>query len=207
MLHHFLLPCCYRYCLPFSSTTYTYHGLDYERPPLDTTEVIFHPSVTVTKESVVHVSHSVFYGCDRLSTTVRNNLSKVCYSTRTSVTPQTAQNALLPTELNLPPRLTINKWQHCISYVPILTLLEIASVRICNWPQKLPIRRTRKEWLLFSVFVGMTLLSWMTGTFLLWWYGGTIACLPRLKWTRRESVNDHAWLWRNVFETVCPQPT
>ena len=61
----------------------------------------------ILPESVVHVSHSVFYGCDRLSTTVRNNLSKVCYST--SVTPQTVQNALLPTELNLPPRLTINK--------------------------------------------------------------------------------------------------
>ena len=28
-------------------------------------------------------------------------------------------------------------------------------------------------------------------TFLRWWFGGTIACLPWPKWTRSESVNDH----------------
>ena len=39
-----------------------------------------------------HFGNWVFRGCDRLSTTVRNNLSKVCYST--SVNPQTIQECI-----------------------------------------------------------------------------------------------------------------
>ena len=101
------------------------------------------------------------------------------------------KNAFIHTELNSPPRLTMRKCWHCIFYVPILMLLKIASVPICNWLQKLPIRRTLKEWLLFSIFVGMTLMYWRTWAFLRWWYGGTIACLPKLKRARSESVNDH----------------
>ena len=34
----------------FTSTVYTFHGLDYEQAPRDTTEVTFHPSVTETSE-------------------------------------------------------------------------------------------------------------------------------------------------------------
>jgi len=34
----------------FTSTVYTYHGLEYERAPKDTTEIIFHPSVTIIKK-------------------------------------------------------------------------------------------------------------------------------------------------------------
>jgi len=101
------------------------------------------------------------------------------------------KNAFKSTELNSLRRLTVNKWRHCIFYAPILTLLKIVSVPIYNWLQKLPIRRTLKEWLLFSIFVGMTLIYWRTGTFLRWWYGGTTACLPWSKRAKRESVNDH----------------
>ena len=160
----------------FTSTVYTYYGLLHEKAPLDTTKVIFHPSVTRIKEyafngcnslervtipdtitriekmafcncfslrflrlstnlqfigtmafancksieavflpptvrciddmafygctslrfcmpdRIEHVGIKVFVGCNRLSTTVRNNLSKVCYST--SVTPQMIQECI-----------------------------------------------------------------------------------------------------------------
>jgi len=161
----------------FTSTVYTYWGLDRERPPEDTTEVIIHPSVTRIKgfafrgsrslvrvtipdtvthiegyafqacnslrfirlstnlvfigrqafyncklmeavflpptvtqvdeqafrtctslrfcilpDTIEHIGNGVFKRCDRLSTTVRNNLSKVCYST--SVTPQMIQECI-----------------------------------------------------------------------------------------------------------------
>jgi len=162
----------------FTSTVYTYHALDREEAPRDTTKVIFHPSVTtiqadaffccyalervtipdtVTRienyafnrceslrfirlsvnlefigwaafngcesleavflpptvthigdyafrdctslrffhvpESIDHLGNDIFYGCDQLvSTTVSNNLSKVCYST--SVDPQSIQECI-----------------------------------------------------------------------------------------------------------------
>jgi len=161
----------------FASTIYTYHGLDDEKAPLDTTKVIFHPSVTTIQrrafnccgslvqitipdnitrieymtfsycrslrfiqlprnlefigdqafdmcysleavflpptvthigneaffactslrffnlaEAIPRIGNKVFQGCDRLSTTVRHNLSKVCYST--SVNPQTIQECI-----------------------------------------------------------------------------------------------------------------
>jgi len=43
-------------------------------------------------DSIEHQGDDVFDGCDRLSTTVSNNLSKVCYST--SVNPQTIQECI-----------------------------------------------------------------------------------------------------------------
>jgi len=162
----------------FTSTVYTYHGLRYEEAPKDTTQVIFHPSVTIIHngaffgckslvrvtipdtvtrieglafsgcvslrfirlstnlefigtmafngctsidavfllptitsignlvfkdctslrffilpDSIEHLGHMVFYGRNsRLSTTVSNNLSKVCYSI--SVTPQIIQECI-----------------------------------------------------------------------------------------------------------------
>ena len=54
------------------------------------------------------------------------------------------------------------------------------SVLICNWLQKLLNSKTLMKWLLFSIFVGVTLLSLMTEAFLLWWYCGTVACLDIL---------------------------
>ena len=155
----------------FTSTIYTYYGIDGERAPKDVTELNFHPSVRIIKKSafkyceflvrvtipdsvtrieqqgfaachslrflrlsinlesigvaafyncysleavflpptvtlvsyevvsnceslrfcilpdpIEHLGRHVFLGCDRLSRTVRNNLSRVCYST--SVTRQ-----------------------------------------------------------------------------------------------------------------------
>ena len=97
------------------------------------------------------------------------------------------------TELNALRQLTINKWRHCIFYARILMLLAIiVSVLICNWLQKLQNSKTLTEWLLSSVFAGMTLLSSMTGAFLHWWHGGTGVCLPWSKRARCESVNDHS---------------
>jgi len=69
------------------------------------------------------------------------------------------KNVLTHTELNAPWRLTINKWRHFIFYAPILMVLVIVSVPICNWLQRLPNSKTRTEWLLFSIFVGRSLLS------------------------------------------------
>jgi len=55
--------------------------------------------------------------------------------------------------------------------------------------------KTLMEWLPFSVFAGMTLLSSKTGAFLLWWHGGMDACLPSPKRARSESVDDLVWAW------------
>jgi len=163
----------------FTSTVYLYWGLRHEFAPRDTTEVIFHRSVTTIQASaffnccslvritipdtvtrieacafwgcvslrfirfstnleymgvlafhdcksleavflpptVTHIDHKAFYnctslrfcnsfpdviehlgddvfrGCDRLSTTISNNLSRVCYST--SVTPQSLQECIV----------------------------------------------------------------------------------------------------------------
>jgi len=88
------------------------------------------------------------------------------------------KNALIHTELNAPRRLTISKWRHCTFYAPILMLLVTVSVPIWDWLQKLLNSKTLTGWLLFSVFAGMTLISSMTGAFLLWWHGGMDACLP-----------------------------
>jgi len=41
---------------------------------------------------IVHLGNDVFYGCDRLSTTDRNKLSRVCYSA--SVNPKTIQECI-----------------------------------------------------------------------------------------------------------------
>ena len=82
------------------------------------------------------------------------------------------------TELNVLRRLTIKTWRHWTFSVPIRMLLLIPSVPIYNWLQELLNRRTLQEWLLFSIFWGMTLLSQRRiGAFLLWWFGGTLACL------------------------------
>ena len=66
----------------FTSTVYTYHGLDHERAPSDTTEVILHPSVIVIKEdafwnckslvrvaitdAITRIEYRAFKGCDSL---------------------------------------------------------------------------------------------------------------------------------------------
>jgi len=66
----------------FTSTVYTYHGIRHEKAPEDTTEIIFHPSVTSIQfdafihcrslvrvtipNTVIHIQWRVFYGCDSL---------------------------------------------------------------------------------------------------------------------------------------------
>ena len=71
------------------------------------------------------------------------------------------------TESNALWRLTINKERYYTLYVPIHMLLVTLSVPFCNGLQRLPISKTLKEWLLFSIFGGVTFLSQTTGTFLL----------------------------------------
>jgi len=168
---------CQRRIPDFTSTVYTYWGLDDEEAPPDVTEVIVHPSITTIQfmafdeckslvqvtipDTVTHIGDSAFYdcdslrfirlstnlqfigegsfngctsieavfilptvryidnaafngcaslrlcilpdpieyvgdhvfiGCDQLSTTVRNNLSRVCYNT--PVTPQMIQECI-----------------------------------------------------------------------------------------------------------------
>jgi len=46
----------------------------------------------ILPDPIDYIGGGVVYGCDRLSTTVNNNLSKVCYST--SVTPQMIQECI-----------------------------------------------------------------------------------------------------------------
>jgi len=55
----------------FTSTVYTYYGLDGEEYPEDTTEVIFHPSATIIKEAA-------FYECKSLvRVTMPDNVTRV----------------------------------------------------------------------------------------------------------------------------------
>jgi hypothetical protein len=46
----------------------------------------------ILPDPIDHLGDDVFEGCDRLSTTISNNLSKVCY--RTSVNPQSIQECI-----------------------------------------------------------------------------------------------------------------
>ena len=46
----------------------------------------------ILPEPIAHIGHGIFDGCYRISTTVSNNLSKVCYST--SVNPQMIQECI-----------------------------------------------------------------------------------------------------------------
>jgi len=138
----------------------------------------------ILPETIDHVCNNVFQGflidCQPQSATSCSKYATVLPSLLNQF-----KNAFIHTEANALQRLTINKWWHCIFFVPILMLLVIAAVPICNWLQKLPISKTRTEWLLSSIFAGMTLLSSTTGA------GGTVACLPWPKQARSESVDDH----------------
>jgi len=103
------------------------------------------------------------------------------------------KNALTHTELNAPWRWMINKWRHCIFYAPILMLPVIVSVPICSWLQRLPNSKSLMGWLLSSIFGGTTLLSSVTETFLLWWHGGTDACLDILMPRQHDLSYEYDW--------------
>jgi len=142
----------------FTSTVYTYWGLDHERAPDDTTEVIIHPSVTTIKNStfydcrslvrvaipdtVTHIEQAAFMGCDSLKS-IRLSLNLEFIGRQAFGGCESVETVFLPPTVT---RVRAWAFQDC------------KSLRFCNLPDTIdhvgPIAHLRRK-----VFQGCNRLS------------------------------------------------